>query len=250
MSVGEYYDTYWSANGSGFQGREFGSLHATVARLIGPRSDCLDVGCGDGRTMSRFLTACAGSCVGVDVSSRAVESARSIGVDARIIDDAGSLPFPDASFDLVTCVEVLEHLFAPHTAVAEIHRVLRPGGHLLVTVPNVAHWRHRFDFALRGRFIPLGDHLSLEQPWRDPHIRFFTAETLPRMLRSTGFAVVWLDGSTSNILEDVPVIGRMARHHEAGPVSRRLGSRFPALIGQRLLCLAERQAVRYTSAVA
>src|SRR5437763_7141567 len=108
MSVGEYYDTYWSANGSGFQGREYEPLHAAVAPFVGARSDCLDVGCGDGRTMSRFLTAHAASCVGVDVSARAVESARSLGVDARVIDDAGTLPFADASFDLVTCVEVLE----------------------------------------------------------------------------------------------------------------------------------------------
>ena len=93
---------------------------------------------------------------------------------------------------------------------------------------------------MSGRFIPLGDQLSLEQPWRDPHIRFFTAQTLPRMLRGTGFGVVWLSGSTANVLEDVPVIGRLSRRHEAGSVSRRLGERFPGLFGQRLLCLAER----------
>ncbi len=241
MSIEGYYDTYWSANGSGFQGREYSGLQATVAPFSGPDSDCLDVGCGDGRTMSRFLTARARSCVGVDVSARAVESAQALGVDARVIEDAGALPFPDGSFDLVTCIEVLEHLFQPQDAAAEILRVLRPGGHLLVTVPNVAHWRHRFDFALRGRFIPLGDQLSLEQPWRDPHIRFFTAQTLPRMLRRAGFRVAWLRGSTANVLEDVPLLGRLTSRHEAGPVSRRLGDRLPGVFGQRLLCLAERR---------
>ena len=240
MSIETYYDTYWSEDGSGFHGREYSALHETVAPFAGPEADCLDVGCGDGRTMSRFLTAQARSCVGVDVSARAVASAQALGVDARVIDDAAALPFPDASFNLVTCIEVFEHLFEPHTAAAEIFRVLRPGGRLLVTVPNVAHWRHRFDFAVRGRFIPLGDQLSLEQPWRDPHIRFFTAETLPRMLRGTGFGVLWLGGSTGNVLEDVPVVGRLSRRHEAGSVSRGLGDRFPGLFGQRLLCLAER----------
>ena len=53
-------------------------------------------------------------------------------------------------FTVVVCFEVLEHLFAPHLAVAEMHRVLEPGGVLIATVPNVAYWRRRLDF-LRAR---------------------------------------------------------------------------------------------------
>ena len=54
MSIETYYDTYWSEDGSGFQGREYSALHETVAPFAGPEADRLDVGCGDGRTMSRF----------------------------------------------------------------------------------------------------------------------------------------------------------------------------------------------------
>jgi SAM-dependent methyltransferase len=52
-----------------------------------------------------------------------------------VVDLAAPLPFPDAHFDTVLCTQVLEHVDSPELAVAEIARVLRPGGHALVTVP-------------------------------------------------------------------------------------------------------------------
>lgn len=52
-----------------------------------------------------------------------------------VVDLAGPLPFPDASFDTVLCTQVLEHVDNVEVAMAEIARVLRPGGHALVTVP-------------------------------------------------------------------------------------------------------------------
>ena len=61
---------------------------------------------------------------------------------------------------------------------------------MIVTVPNVAHWRNRLDLALLGRWNPRGDHLSAEQPWRDPHVRFFSLSSLSRVVETSGFEVL------------------------------------------------------------
>ncbi len=80
----------------------------------------------------------------VALSPTHLEAARSgwtvvanIDVEAQpdVIADAHSLPFADASFETVLCAETLEHLRAPAATVAEMHRVLRPGGRVVVTVP-------------------------------------------------------------------------------------------------------------------
>jgi SAM-dependent methyltransferase len=87
----------------------------------------LDAGCGDG------LFACsiaAPVVVGIDSSPGMVERALSRGVDARVA-DLHELPFADGEFDVVVCAGVLHHLHDLDRAVAEIARVLRPGGRLV-----------------------------------------------------------------------------------------------------------------------
>jgi SAM-dependent methyltransferase len=76
---------------------------------------------------------------GVDVSREAVAKARIQLPDAELeIAGAESLPFPDATFDCVTCIEVLEHIPSNlrSAALVEIGRVLRPGGKLVLRVPH------------------------------------------------------------------------------------------------------------------
>jgi SAM-dependent methyltransferase len=67
--------------------------------------------------------------------------------------DGRKIPFPDASFDYVLCTEVLEHADAPEILVAEMHRVLRPGGTLLATIPFSARVHYApYDFQRFTRF--------------------------------------------------------------------------------------------------
>ncbi len=61
------------------------------------------------------------------------------------------LPFPDASFDIVLCVEGIEHVMDRHKTLAEFRRVLRPGGRLLLTTPNLLSLRARLAYALTGQ---------------------------------------------------------------------------------------------------
>jgi SAM-dependent methyltransferase len=234
VDVKPYYDTYWSDHGYNPVGGDLTpSLRMLMEQFIRPGSDCLDVGCGDGRTAGPWLLGHGCNYVGVDISETAVRQATASGLDARLIEDASVLPFKDGSFDIGLMVEVLEHLFTPHHAVADMHRVLRPGGVLLVTVPNISYWRRRVDLALFGRWNPFGDDLSVKQPWRDPHIRFFNPRSMRQMLLGARFADVHVEGHGGAVLRDLPLVRRLAKDQpsQAYVAAERL---FPSLLGLRV----------------
>jgi SAM-dependent methyltransferase len=241
MSVAGYYEQYWSEEGFNPVRPVNTRLHKVLAEHLPAHGDVLDLGCGDGRTLGTWIRDRVGSYVGVDVSSAAVERARSLGLDARTITDAADLPFDDDSLDAVVSIEVLEHLFEPHRAAAEVRRVLRPGGLFLATVPNVAYWRWRRDMALRGVWNPYGDDESIDAPWRDPHIRFFTPATFERMLRRAGFGSVELGGFEGEVLGAWRLAG-VARRSPAlrDALHRRIEKRLLPLLGMRLHAVARK----------
>jgi predicted SAM-dependent methyltransferase len=104
----------------------------------------IDAGCGEGVLVDEFQTRL--NIVGVDpnYSSEHVKTG-----------SLAALPFADASFDRGLCLDVLEHLtFAEQApALAELFRVVKPGGELLVSVPNLAHLQSRVHFVFLGRLI-------------------------------------------------------------------------------------------------
>lgn len=199
MEPKEYYETYWSDQGFYPHGRITPALAERFLTYIRPGWKCLDVGCGDGRTAGVWLRDHGCEYIGVDVSTNAVGDAQSLGLDARVIEDAAALPFSAGTFDVVVCIEVLEHLFQSQLVASEILRVLKPGGVLIATVPNVAYWRRRVELGLLGKWNPMGDDLAVEQPWRDPHIRFFNRGALRRLLAACGYTSIRIGGHAGGI---------------------------------------------------
>jgi SAM-dependent methyltransferase len=91
------------------------------------RGRILDVGCGADPLRNLFDES-ARSCIGLD---------RNPGFRPQVCGDAQGLPFGEKAFDTLLCSQVLEHLPEPGRAMAEMARVLRPGGHLILTAPHI-----------------------------------------------------------------------------------------------------------------
>ena len=115
-----------------------------VSRLAAAAADRLEVGPG-----LRPRLPIAGT-VFIDLSAEAVTRLTGAGGDARV-GQAGALPFADAAFDLVCALDVVEHVADDRAVFAELARVTRPGGTLLLSVPLHAHAWTEFD-AMVGHF--------------------------------------------------------------------------------------------------
>jgi ubiquinone/menaquinone biosynthesis C-methylase UbiE len=129
--------------------------------------DVLDVGCNTGYGTMRF-TPVARRVVGVDVSPRAIEAARQRAADGRaefVVSSGFDLPFGDAEFDLVTSFQVLEHVPDPRAFLADLARVTRPGGQIILATPNAA-----------TRLYPG------MTPWNRFHVHEYVAEELRALL--------------------------------------------------------------------
>ena len=110
---------------------------------VAPRR-ALEVGGGDGWLSARLRDELGCDVVLLDQSERMVELARQRGVDARV-GDVQSLPFSDASFDTVVAAWMLYHVRGLDRALAEIARVLAPGGHLVANTNSRRHCEEVFD---------------------------------------------------------------------------------------------------------
>src|SRR5919197_730605 len=106
-------------------------LRAALGRLaLRDGAVVLDAGCGSGRTLEELRR--YGRVVGVDASAAAVRTAHARGRIEACVARLEALPFADDTFDLITCLDVLEHLRDDRAALAELRRVSRPEGWLVV----------------------------------------------------------------------------------------------------------------------
>jgi 2-polyprenyl-3-methyl-5-hydroxy-6-metoxy-1,4-benzoquinol methylase len=118
----------------------------------------IEISCGDGRLTRALITQGAAEVVAIDLSEVALRFVeyRCAGLPGRLTVQQGdieSIPHPAHSFDVAFCVETLEHVLRPRTALAELKRVLKPGGLLVLTTPNYLSvlGLRRFAWRLVGR---------------------------------------------------------------------------------------------------
>jgi len=147
----------------------------------------LDLGCGDGRLLAD-LAHDGARVVGADRSGLALERARQRhpGIELISLGEDGRLPFEDASFDAVVCLQVLQHVVDLQQLLSEVRRILTPGGSLAITVP----WHGR----LKSILIALGSFERHHDPL-EPVIRFFTPRSLRNLLEQLSFEVLALEGT-------------------------------------------------------
>lgn len=166
----------------------------------------LDVGCGTG-TMLTYL-ARFGNAEGVDIDTEAIEYCRARGLKQVSQSAADNLPFADDTFDLVTALDVIEHIDDDLGVLREVRRVLRPGGRLLMTVPA-----YRF---LWGR----QDEINL-------HKRRYVAPDVRKRLQASGFVVQRLTYMNALLFPAIAAI-RLVRHVLPEPTDLQSDFAFPA----------------------
>lgn len=185
-AVQDFYRDYPRMVSSPFGGVDGiqADLLLSVLKQLGfalPGKRVLDIGCGRGFTREVVLAE-GGHWVGLDfVISRTGIS--------LVCGDAQRLPFPDATFDILFCIDAFEHFSNPLTAAREFCRVLRPGGEVFLSVPNYANiagivkrlvegvgWQRRDTWAPFGRWQP------------QEREQFVTSRMIRRVFCGAGFA--------------------------------------------------------------
>ena len=140
-------------------------FYTRVRTLVAPLApqDVLDAGCGEGFGLTRLAPVLPGRITGFDLSEQAVERARRAHPAGSFsIEDITALPYEDGAFDLVICMEVLEHLPEPTLALRELKRVSR--GHLVLSVPHEPWFQ--LGNLVRGQWTSTwGNHPEHIQHW-------------------------------------------------------------------------------------
>lgn len=147
-----------------------------IAYEIPLGSRVLDIGCNDGEFVKLLREKRDCDAHGIDPSEVAIAKANEKGQDTCIIGDAEHIPFSDGSFDFVTCMEVLVHLYDPTAVLKEIRRVLKPEGVLLGSTPHKNLERHIWDDKrLHRRYMDEKDLRDLLEPvFPAVHVRTLT----------------------------------------------------------------------------
>jgi len=169
----------------------------------------LDVGCSSG-DLARRLVERGATVIGIDTDEQAATEARAVCERVLVGDvETMELPFPDESFDVVLCGDLIEHLHDPEGFLSRVRPLLRPGGRLVLTTPNVANWAMRIGLlAGRWRYTDRG---ILDRT----HAHLFTKKTLEQTLERAGYRVVAFD-----VTAPVPAIGTPAVERAAHALAR------------------------------
>jgi methionine biosynthesis protein MetW len=202
----------------------------------------LDVGCGSGVLLGQ-LAGRAGYRAGVELSTTAAAAASMVADEIVNAPVTGEVPFPDATFDVVVCADILEHLPDPAAALSAAVRVCRPGGAVVISVPNIANWQARLRL-LRGvwQYEPTGLFDS-------GHLRFLTEQTLFGLVAECGLTVEACGPARLPPLGvQVPAVMRLPSpfpelvSRSWAVVGYRLACRWPTIFAYQLVCTARRPA--------
>lgn len=189
--------------------------HKLIKEGLGSGNRILDLGCGEGPYSYLFTEENEG--YGLDSCPKRLllgeDNALDKGYKALIIGEGLSLPLANSLFDIVICTEVVEHVVEVRRLIGEINRVLKEGGKLILSTPNLVCLGNRVGmilgkglkfnplFFLRRGFYPLtswplgnipGKQYSFDSiryPEQPLHLRFFTFESLRKLLKQSGFEV-------------------------------------------------------------
>ena len=180
---------------------------ARVLRTVTAPAVIVDIGCGDGLATSVAARLSPGHrFVGLDWSQDAIRQASGRGLSiVRAGVEGSSLPISAAAADVVIMSELIEHLVDTDSALEQAWRVLKPGGSLLLSTPNLAAWYNRALLAFGVQ--PVFSEVSLRGVYGRPghvvagHLHLFTRGALVGLLAARGFTGIGVRGARYH---DVP----------------------------------------------
>ncbi len=166
--------------------RRFGPAptHFRMAELTGAGKTVLELGCATGY-VSELLARNGCVVTGVEIDSDAAKTAEEHChiVLTGDLSDPSLLESLEGPFDVILCGDIIEHLTDPMTLLKRLQTCLKPGGYILVSLPNVAYWRMRFD-------LLMGNFDYTETGLLDyTHLRFFTVNSFYRFADKCGYQV-------------------------------------------------------------
>ena len=168
-----------------------GELRTTAAiKILGSGRRFLDIGCGEGTLAARVRSQFT-EIHGIDISHETVQLAQKAGIIASCVNlNNDPVPYPDDYFDVVTALDVIEHVFDPIKFLREIHRVLIPGGHTIITTPNIRKVRRIM--SLIGGHFPRTSYDPVG--YDGGHLHYFTSKDMIDLLEQNRFRVIVVDG--------------------------------------------------------
>jgi 2-polyprenyl-3-methyl-5-hydroxy-6-metoxy-1,4-benzoquinol methylase len=183
--------------------------HAKLLEAVGTGNRVLDVGCSSGY-LARPLAERGNTIVGLELDPEAARAAEEF-CELVLVGDVETmdLPLEPGSFDVVLGGDVIEHLRDPAATLARLRPLLRPGGRVVLSTPNVANWAIRLSL-LSGRWR-YTDRGILDRS----HTHLFTRATLAETLEQAGYRVERIDFSVpvpgdSDLLDGVGrAVGRL-----------------------------------------
>ena len=107
---------------------------------------------------------------------------------------SSNLEFPDSTFDAVTSLAVIEHVFDPYFVIGQIYRVLRHGGVFIVDVPNIAYLKYRIQLLCGSLPVTSSPDNWKEIGWDGGHLHYFTQKMLCKLLQECGFKIARVTG--------------------------------------------------------
>jgi SAM-dependent methyltransferase len=245
MDAEKIYEQYWTSGLHTAKEWNEKQFHKWLKPLIGLER-VLDYGCGMGYSYQRQLVGAVKHYTGADVGATALATTQKKGFPAfKIEPNEGTINAPPDSFDGAVCSEVFEHLFEPLNAARELHRVLKPGGVLVATVPNFGFHAWRLMAFLRAQ-VPSEPEDKVGNRYHGVHIRFFSKLMLKRLLRDAGFVDIKIGSFGEASVWDVfnaaghfGLIAKFAREKLPAPFHLRfLQDIWPNVFAERLRAVA------------